>query len=183
MTRLVCRDCGQFHKAPFKPEREDYNCPCGGRRALPSELKPRKPLRQVSERKAAQGKGRGSTLKRGRGFAVTPAQREKVKGRVCLGCGDPFDWEREDAERSVDPAHLWPRGLGGCDSPDCVIPLCRSCHRLFDEEKLDILPALIDRGYQVELAHPILEHGVSLTPLLERVTGRKWAPVDEAVAA
>lgn len=133
MTRLICRDCGQVHKAPFKPERQDFDCQCGGRRALPSELKPRNPLRRTAE---------------------------------------------QDEWTVIDAAHLWSRSRGGCDVCDCVIPLCRTCHIAFDGGDLDLLPKLIDRGYQAELAHPILEHGVSLTPLLERVTGQKWAPVE-----
>jgi hypothetical protein len=133
--------------------------------------------------KAAKPKQR-KPLKRGRGFAVTDAQRKKTMGLPCVGCGEADTFEIEAGH--TDPAHLWPRAFGGCDHPDCVIPLCRTCHRRLDDpsDAFDLLPALVERGYWVELAHPILCHEVSLTPLLERVTGQTWSPdADEARAA
>ncbi len=148
-------------------------------------LKREAPIRRVSERRAPKARRRGSTLRRGKGFAASPAQREKVRGLPCIFCG------REESEYLAnDPMHIWPRGKGGCDHELCVVPGCREangegCHRLFDEGKLDILPALIDRGYQAEMAHPIAEHGVSPTLLLERLTGQRWQPVEasEVVSA
>jgi hypothetical protein len=35
-----------------------------------------------------------------------------------------------------------PRSLGGCDEPDCVVPLCRVHHRRYDRGQLDLLPYL-----------------------------------------
>jgi hypothetical protein len=131
-----------------------------------------------SEKAARNGNGRNGTgLKRGRGFAVTEAQREKTLGLPCVGCGEADTFEVEAAH--TDPAHLWPRSFGGCDHVDCVIPLCRKCHRRLDDpsDAFDLLPALVERGYWKELAHPILCHEVSLVPLLERVTGQKWCPL------
>lgn len=84
---------------------------------------------------------------------------------------------------AVDPAHLWPRGKGGCDDPLCVVPLERRYHRLFDEGKLDLLPALINGAYWPEIAHVIEAHQVSPTQLLERLTGEKWIPRSELEAA
>ena len=66
---------------------------------------------------------------------ASEAQRDKVAGLVCLVCG----------ERPVDPAHLVPRSLGGCDHPDCVVPLCRVHHRRYDRGQLDLLPYLEPR--------------------------------------
>ena len=43
---------------------------------------------------------------------------------------------------SLDPAHLWPRSLGGSMDRDNIVPLCRSCHNLFDSSRLDLLPYL-----------------------------------------
>lgn len=100
-------------------------------------------------------------------LAVSPAQRKSVKGLECLICWKP----------GVDPCHVWDRGRGGCDDPLCVVPLCRRHHRLYDEHHLDILPALLNRGYHAELAHVISAHRVSPTLLLERVTGTRWEPV------
>ncbi len=122
---------------------------------------------------------RGSTLKRRRGFAASPAQRAKVDGLACLVCG------REKSDYvAIDPAHLWPRGAGGCNDALCVGPLCRDssggCHRLFDNGELDILPALITHGYFAEIAHITEAHRVSPTLVVERLTGKKWAPVEVA---
>ena len=98
--------------------------------------------------------------------AVSPAsraQRTKVAGRECLVCG----------ARPVDPAHLVPRSLGGCDQPDCVVPLDRCCHRAYDRGELDLLPYLEPR-YRGELAHGLRHAG--LLALLRRVSGARWAP-------
>jgi hypothetical protein len=124
---------------------------------------------------------RRSSLKRTNGFAASKAQRNKVKSLVCLGCGREGS---EDGSFVIDPAHLWPKGKGGCDKADCVIPLCRlvfdgsGCHQLFDEGKLDLLARLEERdfheAYAKEIAHPIAEHGVSLVALVRRLTGSDW---------
>ena len=75
----------------------------------------------------------------------------------------------------MDPAHLVPRSLGGCDEPDCVLALCRRCHRAYDRSELDRLPHL-EPGNRAELAHA-LDH-VGLVAVLRRVTGTRWQPVD-----
>jgi 5-methylcytosine-specific restriction endonuclease McrA len=116
------------------------------------------------------GLRRGGPLRRRtplrRRAPVSPAsreQREKVAGRPCLVCG----------RRPSDPAHLAPRSLGGCDEADCVVALCRPCHRAFDQRRLDLLPYLEPR-YRAELAHALVHLG--LVALLERVTGERWRP-------
>jgi hypothetical protein len=91
-------------------------------------------------------------------------QRDKVAGQHCLVCGG----------RPVDPAHLVPRSLGGCDRPECVVPLDRRCHRAHDRGELDLLPHLEPR-YRPELAHGVGHVGV--VALLRRVTGTRWVPV------
>jgi hypothetical protein len=75
----------------------------------------------------------------------------------------------------ADPAHLVPRSRGGCDHALCVLPLCRRCHRAFDEGQLDLLAQLEPR-YRAELAHA-LSH-LPLLALLRRVTGARWAPTE-----
>jgi hypothetical protein len=117
--------------------------------------------------------GRRSTLRRSgrlrrrtplRRSAVSPAsaaQRTKVAGRACIVCGG----------RPADPAHLIPRSLGGCDQPDCVVPLDRRCHRAYDRGQLDLLPHLEPR-YRAELAHGLLHLG--LLGLLGRISGTRW---------
>lgn len=78
--------------------------------------------------------------------AISPAsdpQREKVRDRVCVYCG----------ERPCDPAHLVPRSLGGCDHVDCVISLCRIHHDAFDRGALDIEAVLALPDFRDERAH------------------------------
>ena len=94
---------------------------------------------------------------------ASAAQRAKVAGRKCLVCG----------RVPCDPAHLVARSVGGCDEADCVVPMCRPCHRAFDDGRLDLLPHLEPR-YRAEIAHAVLH--VSLVALLRRLTGERWAP-------
>jgi hypothetical protein len=141
-------------------------------------LKRSAPLRRVSEKRETQARRRGSTLKQGRGFAVTNAQREKVKGLPCANCG------REASEYvAIDPAHLSKRGSqGGCDHVLCIVPLCRDinggCHIPFDKGELDIYPALQTKGYWAEMAHAIEAHQVSPSLLVTRLSGGRWELVE-----
>jgi len=103
----------------------------------------------------------------------TPAskmQREKVIGRpsIVSGLGP------------CDPAHLWPRAKGGCDSPFCVVPLIRPEHRAFDDGHLDLLPHLISAGCWDEIAHMVQEHHVDPLSLLHRLTGERHVPAGVA---
>jgi 5-methylcytosine-specific restriction endonuclease McrA len=68
-----------------------------------------------------------------------------VAGQACLVC----------QRRPIDPAHLVPRSLGGCDEANCCVPLCRSCHRAYDRGELDLLPRLEPR-FRAELAHALI---------------------------
>lgn len=151
------------------------------------QLRRSAPLRPVSEKRAAEEaagtrRPRGS-LKRGKGMAASPAQRAKVKGAVCVGCGREAT---DDGRVVIDPAHVWPRGKGGCDHPDCVLGLCRgydySCHELFDRGELDLLSKVSGRpeAFAVEIAHPIREHGVTLVELARHLAGNReelvWVP-------
>jgi hypothetical protein len=96
---------------------------------------------------------------------ASQAQRAKVAGQPCLVCG----------KRPVDPAHLVPRSLGGCDDAACCVPLCRVDHRRYDRGELDLLPHL-EPHYRAELAH-VLGH-LGLLALLRCVTGVRWRRVD-----
>ncbi len=51
-----------------------------------------------------------------------------------------------------DPVHMVRRTDGGCDHPDCVIPLCRTHHRLYDSGQLN-LGIYLGRGCRPERAH------------------------------
>lgn len=98
-------------------------------------------------------------------FAASTAQRHKVAGRVCAHCG----------QAPCDPAHLTPRARGGCNHPDCVIPLCRACHRRFDaDRRIDLAPVLASPEFAVERAH--MASHMSFPECLHRLTGVRWAP-------
>ena len=92
---------------------------------------------------------------------ASPAQRAKVAGLRCGVC------ERAPA----DPAHIVPRKLGGCDHPDCVIPLCRTHHRLYDHAELPLGLHLAGRWHR-ELAHALTH--VSPSELAHALRGRGW---------
>ena len=97
-------------------------------------------------------------------FPLVPAsepQRAKVANLACLVC------DRSPA----DPAHLVPREHGGCDDADCVIPLCRTHHRLYDSGELNLANHL-GRGWRRERAHARLH--VSATRLRRAVRGDGW---------
>jgi hypothetical protein len=123
----------------------------------------RKALRRQARLERRTALRRLTPLRRTPASPASEAQRAKVAGRACLVCG----------KRPVDPAHLVPRSLGGCDDAECVIPLCRVCHGAFDELRLEVLPHL-EPGYRTELAHA-LRH-LSLAALVERVTAHRWPP-------
>jgi hypothetical protein len=92
---------------------------------------------------------------------ASPAQRAKVAGAHCLVC---------DTTTRVDPAHLAPRSLGGCDEADCVVALCRSHHRAYDRGDLDLL-AYLEPGSRTEIAHAVMHLG--LIGALRRLTGER----------
>ena len=82
--------------------------------------------------------------------AASAEQRRKVAGLGCLVCG----------RSPIDPAHIVPRRLGGCDSPDCVVPLCRAHHRSFDSGLLALAPYLMPM-FELELRHALTHVGCS----------------------
>ncbi len=152
-------------------------CPEHGSPFVYEKEMKRAPLRAVSDCGSEEARRRGSTLKRGRGFAVTKAQRDKVRDLPCIVTG------QDRHEATIHPMHVWDRSRGGCDDPLCVVPGSAEIHRLYDERKLDILPHLLNRGYFKELAHIIEAHEVSPTMLLERVTCQEWRPAETRAAA
>lgn len=123
------------------------------------------------ERRSALRRGgalrRSTPLRRSPVSPASPAQRAKVAGQACVVCG----------QGPVDPAHLVSRSLGGCDHPDCVVPLCRHHHRIYDSGGLDLLPHL-EPHFRAELAHGVTHLG--LLRLLRRVTGLRWAALTAA---
>jgi hypothetical protein len=101
------------------------------------------------------------------GLNASRHQRLKVAGQLCI----------VTAVSHPDPAHLVPRGLGGCDDADCVVPLHRFAHRRYDNGTLDLLPHL-EPNYRREIAHAVEYLGLIRT--LERLTNERWVPLREA---
>jgi hypothetical protein len=97
---------------------------------------------------------------------ASPEQRAKVRGALSI----------ISAEGPCHPAHILDRRYGGCDSADCVIPLTPREHRDYEENRLDILGALIAGGFWVELGHVITEHEVGPLRLVELTTGEEHHP-------
>lgn len=120
------------------------------------------PRRRTALRRGRELKRR-TPLRRSGFTAASPAQQHKVARLACLVCRG----------RPCDPAHIVPRRHGGCEHPDCVVPLCRTCHRAFDDGRLELL-ARLEPGFRAELAHA-LGH-VSLAWLVRRVTAGRWRP-------
>lgn len=113
---------------------------------------------------------------------TTPLARATSPRRRAISPASPAQRDKADAasiisgEYGCDPAHIWPRGLGGCDSPLCVVPLTRAEHRAYDDGRLDLLPHLIAHGLVAELAHALEHARGDLIGLLNQITGERWAP-------
>ena len=93
--------------------------------------------------------------------AASAPQRAKVAGRRCLVC---------NASARIDPAHLVPRSLGGCDHALCVVALCRTCHRRYDTGGLDLV-AWLEPDHRAEAAHAVSHLG--LAGALRRISGQR----------
>jgi hypothetical protein len=94
-------------------------------------------------------------------MAASDAQRAKIIGSWCIVC---------EQTKGITPAHLTPRSLGGCDDPDCVVPLCWLHHGAYDTGRLDLLRYL-ERHWRTELAHAVLHLG--LIGALRQIRGRR----------
>ncbi len=116
-------------------------------------------------------RGKGRTVIPAKRKAVAVASREQAAKRsagVSIVSG---------ASHGLDAAHLCSRALGGCDHPDCTIPLTREEHRAFDAGELDLLRYLVPHHVD-EIAHALHHYRGDLVALLERLTGTKWHPAD-----
>jgi len=103
---------------------------------------------------------------------ISPAskeQRQDVRDSACLVCRAPGP---------CHPAHIVDRSLltEGQDDPLAVIPLCPGCHRQYDDGGGDIWPYL-EPNHRDRLAFAVARHGLLRT--LERVTNKRWAPVED----
>lgn len=136
------------------------------RSALKPSTKPlerRTPLASVSPRRVEREGTVRSTLKQGKGFSASVAQRRKVRLVPCIRCG----------RDGVHPAHVIDRSLGGDDDPRAVVPLCPECHRLYDTGAISILEYL-EPHYRVELAYAV--ELVGLIAALDRITNERYVP-------
>jgi hypothetical protein len=83
-------------------------------------------------------------------FAASAAQRKKIVGSACVVC---------QQTKGITPAHLAPRTHGGCDEPDCVVPLCWLHHRAYDTGRLALL-AHLEPHWRAEVAHAVTHLGL-----------------------
>jgi hypothetical protein len=127
-----------------------------------------KPLARTSPLAASTAAGKRSTLKPGKGFACSPAQRSKVEFAPCVRC----------AREGCHPAHVIDRSIAPdpAGDPRAVVPLCPECHRLYDTGVVSILEHL-EPHYRAELAFAV--ERVGLIPALERVTNSRWRPLTD----
>ncbi len=117
---------------------------------------------------------------------ISPASRQqrlKIRGLACIVCeryppkADLVGLDLLRVQR-VDPAHLVSRALGGCDSADCVVPLCREHHSAYDAGTLD-LSLHLTGTHVTELSHALEHMDGSLTRLLRHLSGKVWQPVEK----
>jgi hypothetical protein len=144
-----------------------------------------RPERQAKERKPL---GRGSGLKRETGLKPsakrpkrTPLGHASADQKAKVEREGPRLIVKENAFTShdemvahLDPAHVTPRAIGGCDHEDCIVPLSRAQHRRYDNGELDLLPYLTLE----EQAHAVSHLGI--VGALKRTTGEQYIPESEA---
>jgi hypothetical protein len=127
----------------------------------------RTPLRRSTALRRSKAPARRTRLRRrtplarSGSLAASAAQRDKVSGGHCLVCA---------TTSRIDPAHLIPRSLGGCDHPDCVVALCRLHHRAYDHGQLDLV-AHLEPPFRREAAHAVAH--VGLAGALRRISGQR----------
>jgi hypothetical protein len=73
---------------------------------------------------------------------------------------------RRDAHRPRAPRAT---PLGGCHEADCVVALCGTHHRAYDQAGLNLVASL-EPDWRVEVAHAVLHLG--LAGALRRLGGR-----------
>lgn len=125
---------------------------------LPSQLKPRKPLRRVSEKRSGEVKRYGG-WKPGPGLKRSQPKRDwaeadALKRTICRICG------AHDVQLAhlVGRIHDRPKEPGTKTlwvNPDSVVALCHDHHRLFDAHALDLLGYLTPH----EEAQAVLDAG------------------------
>jgi hypothetical protein len=116
-------------------------------------------MRRTELKRTSELRRGSSRLKRTPFGRASAEQKAKVERQGCRVSGALY------GEWPIDPAHVTPRAIGGCDDPLCVVGLRRDLHRLYDDGELDILPYLtLD-----EQAHAVKHLGI--LGALKRTTG------------
>jgi hypothetical protein len=137
-----------------------------------ADMRRRTPAPPPPDPLRGDGNGRAAIASTGskRRGAASAAQREKIAGAACIVCLQT---------RGLTPGHLAPRSMGGCDDPDCVVPMCWMHHRAYDTGRLDLLAHLEPR-WRAEIAHAVAHLG--LVSAYRRLTAGRWphqlAPAD-----
>lgn len=130
-----------------------------------ADVQPKEPKKRQAMKRTASP----STQKRRPISPASSEQRQDVAEMACLVCRSPGP---------CHPAHIVDRSLVGEGQDDAlaVIPLCPDCHRGYDDGDLSILEYL-EPHHRDRLGFAVARHGLLRT--LERVTHRRWVPVDE----
>lgn len=162
-----CRSCGDWYDDPGPGQRD---APAGYCTVLCwSTAKPHPAGRDARPSSLRKAK---APAKRRAISPAAPEQRATVRERACIVTGD----------HRTDPAHLWPRSLGGCDDALCVVPLRRDVHEAYDRHELDLLPYLVAHGMYAEIAHAVMHARGDLVAVLTMLTGVQWVPSDRVNA-
>lgn len=116
----------------------------------------------------------GAGQRRPRSISPTSVeQREVVRVTACIVTG-----REKSAGWVVDPAHLWPRGMGGCDDPLCVVPLWRPVHEAYDRGTFDLLPWIVAHGgLHLHVAHALEHARGDVLALTQQLTCCRFEPV------
>lgn len=108
-----------------------------------------------------------SKLKRGPVGHASSEQKAKALREGSRVLEFAFGFEENGV---IDPAHITPRTVGGCDHEDCIVPLPRRIHRAYDEGEFSILEYLTLE----EQAHAVKHAGI--LGALKRTTGETYVP-------
>lgn len=57
------------------------------------------------------------------------------RDKYCQHCGSPY---------SLDAAHVIGKGVGGDDAPGNLVVLCRTCHSLYDQSRIQLRMSVIE---------------------------------------
>lgn len=154
MGQVFCRACGEVHRVPFQPSREDLACPTCGEMmgALPKERKPleRDPAKRLRSNPERALKSKPGGLRRGqprRGWTEARAKVE-LEGR-CRFCGEEFPEYLLHACHVIGrdrdefhPVTFEPQREPWLVVPDRIVPGCDACHVAYDAHEIGLIGRL-----------------------------------------